>query len=268
MTSAADTPVPTPLDSEREALRKAGYSDAEVSQILIARAASQQPAGIGQGAMSNVLSSILAVASHTRALIPTFRKDVETVFDGTATASARAGATASLAVKAIVVIVLGYAAWQEWRQHIIYATQIAESQARKIRAEECSARLQALGASEPLNRGRESPAALQFRKDCDSTYTAAPQIAHASDDLQPEPGQDLMTFYRQRLTDAGVPADQIEGRAMEYCLSKHDAKSCVNLPWLRQQLRAAMPASVSDSDVDRDLKAACEKKWGASACLP
>src|SRR5580693_1695055 len=102
--------IPTPLDAERETLRKAGYTEAEVSQILIARAltASQQAAGAaGQGVMSNVLSSIVAVASHARALIPTFRKDVMTVFDGTATTSVRAGATASLAVKAIVVIVLG-----------------------------------------------------------------------------------------------------------------------------------------------------------------
>jgi hypothetical protein len=120
----------TSLDAERARLRSAGYTDAEISQILIARA-SQQPSGTGQGALSNVLSSILGVASHARALIPTFRKDVETVFDGAATASARAGATASLAVKAIVVIVLGYAAWQEWKQHIIYAPETAAAQAAK-----------------------------------------------------------------------------------------------------------------------------------------
>ena len=123
----------SPLDAEREALRKAGHTDAEISQILVARtlAGSQQPAGAtGQGVMSNVLSSILGVASHARMLLPTFRKDVATVFDGAATASARAGATASLAVKAIVVLVLGYAAWQEWNQHIISGTEIARQQAR------------------------------------------------------------------------------------------------------------------------------------------
>jgi hypothetical protein len=133
-----DKPVASMLDAEREQLRKAGYTDAEVSQILVARAlnAPQQPAGgAGQGVMSNVLSSIVAVGSHARALIPTFRKDVATVFDGTATASARAGATASLAVKAVVILVLGYAAWQEWNQHIISATEIAQQQARKIRVE-------------------------------------------------------------------------------------------------------------------------------------
>ena len=125
----------TSLDAERARLRSAGYTDAEVSQILIA-SASQQPAATGQGALSNVLSSILGVASHARALIPTFRKDVETVFDGAATASARAGAVASLAVKAIVVIVLGYAAWQEWNQHIIFATETARQQSLKAAQDE------------------------------------------------------------------------------------------------------------------------------------
>lgn len=133
-----DKPVTGSLDAEREQLRKAGYTDAEVSQILVARAlnAPQQPAGAaGQGVLSNVLSSILAVAGHARAVLPTFRKDVATVFDGTATASARAGATTSLAVKAVVVLVLGYAAWQEWNQHIISNTEIARQQARKAKAE-------------------------------------------------------------------------------------------------------------------------------------
>lgn len=128
----------SPLDAERARLRSAGYTDAEISHILTQReiAASPQPAGAaGQGVMSNVLSSIVAVASHARVLIPTFRKDVETVFNSTATASVRAGATASLAVKAVVVTVLGFAAWQEWKQHIIYSTEIAESQARKLKAE-------------------------------------------------------------------------------------------------------------------------------------
>ena len=132
-----DKPPASSLDAEREQLRKAGYTDAEVTQILVARAlsASQQPAGAGQGVMSNVLSSIVAVGSHARALIPTFRKDVMTVFDGTASASARAGATASLAVKAVVVLMLGYAAWQEWNQHIISGPEIARQQAIKAKAE-------------------------------------------------------------------------------------------------------------------------------------
>ena len=224
-----DKSAAAPLDAERERLRKAGYTDAEVSQILITRAASQQPAGIGQGAMSNVLSSILGVASHARALIPTFRKDVETVFNGAATASARAGATASLAVKAIVIIVLGYAAWQEWQQHIIYATQIAESQARKIRAEECSARVKALVDSEPASSflsGHQSPAVKRFHEDCDSTYAATAP-----------PG----------------PSAKIQEN---------------ELPDIRRRLREALPATISDSEVDRLATKACVDRWGADACRP
>jgi hypothetical protein len=160
-------PEATSLDAERARLRSAGYTDAEISQILIA-SASQQPAATGQGALSNVLSSILGVASHARALIPTFRKDVATVFDGGATASARAGAATSLAVKAIVVIVLGYAAWQEWRQHIMYATETAASQAEKAKADACTARLNSYVDEKQL---------AQAIHDCDPNYSAADREA-------------------------------------------------------------------------------------------
>jgi len=144
-----DKPAASPLDAERARLREAGYTDAEVSQILIARA-SQQPAGAaGQGVMSNVLSSILAVGSHARAVIPSFRKDVATIFDGAATASARAGATASLIVKAVVILVLGYAAWQEWSQHIIYSPEIAAQNAEKAKWEAIEAKTKAHAITQP-----------------------------------------------------------------------------------------------------------------------
>jgi len=134
--------VTMPLDAERERLRKAGYSDAEVSQILVAREleTSQRPTGAtGQGVMSNVLSSIVAVASHARAVIPSFRSDLATMFDRAAATPARARASASFTVKAIVVLVLGYAAWQEWNQHIISAPEIARQQALKAKAEAAAA---------------------------------------------------------------------------------------------------------------------------------
>lgn len=146
-------PEATPLDVEREALRKAGYTDAEISQILIVRAASQNLAGAaGQGVMSNVLSSIVAVGSHARAVLPALRKDVSIVFDRTAAASARAGATASLAVKAVVVLVLGYAAWQEWNLHIISAPTTATEQAKKMEADAREAKAKADAISTPPRR--------------------------------------------------------------------------------------------------------------------
>ena len=70
MTPAApDPPTAAPLDAERARLRGAGYTDAEISHILTQReigTSSPQTAGSGQGVMSNVLSSIVAVASHAR----------------------------------------------------------------------------------------------------------------------------------------------------------------------------------------------------------
>jgi len=143
-----DNPAAATLDAERARLRSAGYTDAEVSQILIARA-SQQPGGTGQGVMSNVLSSIMAVGSHARAVIPSFRKDVATIFDGAATASARAGATASLIIKAVVILVLGYAAWQEWNQHIVSQTEITAQNAEKAKWETLEAKTKAHAISQP-----------------------------------------------------------------------------------------------------------------------
>jgi hypothetical protein len=146
-----DDPAAAPLDAERARLRSAGYTDAEISHILTQReiGASPHPAGAGQGVMSSVLSSIMAVGSHARAVIPSFRKDAATIFDGAATASARAGATASLVVKAVVILVLGYAAWQEWNQHIISQTEIAAQNAEKAKWEALEAKTKAHAISQP-----------------------------------------------------------------------------------------------------------------------
>jgi hypothetical protein len=43
----AGTPTPSPLDAERARLRKEGYTDAEISQILISRASAPQQAMAG-----------------------------------------------------------------------------------------------------------------------------------------------------------------------------------------------------------------------------
>lgn len=170
-----DKPAASPLDAERAKLRKDGYTDAEISQILIARASgsSQQSAGAGgQGVLSNTLNSIVAVAGHARAALPSFKRDFAAIFSRDSSAAARAGASVALALKAIVIAVLGYAVWQEWQQHIISATEIAAIQARKLRAEECSARAESnaknMHMADILNgtyRGDEDLA-----RDCDPNY--------------------------------------------------------------------------------------------------
>ena len=192
------------LDAERARLRSAGYTDAEISQILIAQA-SQQPAGAtGQGVMSNVLSSILGVASHARALIPTFRKDVATVFDGAATASARAGAVASLAVKAIVVIVLGYAAWQEWRQHILSSPTTAQYQAIKAKADACLAMTETAGKTMSGRASNNARAQVQAQIDavCQEVWNLPPAVFH---DHDPQGGL-LQTIVPHNAPPAATPS--------------------------------------------------------------
>jgi hypothetical protein len=138
--SEGTPPGPSPLEAERQRLRAQGYSDAEISQILVARAlgggggptgAPTQP----QGAFSNVLNSIVAVASYAGGIFTTIRHDVATMLDRSAPTGARGGAFTAVAIKGIVIALLIFAGWQEWQQHIISQTQIAASQAEKLKAE-------------------------------------------------------------------------------------------------------------------------------------
>jgi hypothetical protein len=131
-----NTPASAPLDSERERLRSAGYTDAEISHMLTQReiGASQHPAVAGQGVLSSALNSLVAVASHARGYIIGTKADFATLF-GTASPAARVKAGGSLVLKAVIVAVLGYAALQEWNQHIISGPEIARQQALKAKAE-------------------------------------------------------------------------------------------------------------------------------------
>lgn len=175
-TEKDDKPASTPLDAERAKLREAGYSDAEISQILIARAVGgQQHAGsaAGQGVLSNVVSSIVAIGAHARALVPSFRSDFATIFAGGAAPGARVGSLFSLLAKTAVIGVLAYAGWQEWQQHIVSATAISQAEAKKRHAEECSARMKMIVDTVPMNKWPEATA--DYERDCDPTYAARAQ---------------------------------------------------------------------------------------------
>ncbi len=169
-----DKPTSSPLDAEREKLRKAGYTETEISQILVARAlgssAHSADAPASQGVLSGTLSSVMAIGSYARGTVFTIRHDLAAIFDATALASARVSAAAMLVFKVAVISVLAYAGWQEWHQHIISATEIADSQARKIKAEECSARIKAIIDTVPMNKIAEATEIVQ--RDCDPTYAA------------------------------------------------------------------------------------------------
>src|SRR5216683_3903425 len=172
-----DKPASSPLDAEREKLRKAGYNETEISQILVARAmGSSGPAAdvttAAQGVLSNTIGSVVAIGSYARSTIFTIKHDLATIFDRTAQASGRVGAMLMLVFKLAVVSVLAFAGWQEWRQHIISATEIAESQVRKIKAEECIARVES--AAKNMRLGDVMNGTYQgdenLDRDCDPNY--------------------------------------------------------------------------------------------------
>ena len=131
---------PTPLSGERERLRRKGFTDAEISQILIeqetgGRAPQAHHHGAQQGMLSSVVGSIVAVSGYVVSLFTSIPQDAATMLDASLQASARSRAFVSLLFKAVVIGVLSFAAWQEWQQHIISQTEIAKSQARKIEIE-------------------------------------------------------------------------------------------------------------------------------------
>lgn len=133
----AGTPTPSPVDAERARLRKEGFTDHQIRQILLARefAAPQATGGAGQGVMTGALSNLSAVLSHARGILPSFKTDLANRFGRAASPPVRVKAAGYLALKAAVIVVLAYAVKQEWQQHIISATEIAASQAEKTAAE-------------------------------------------------------------------------------------------------------------------------------------
>ncbi len=81
-----------------------------------------------QGALATVLGSIVAVGGYAAGLFTTMRHDIATMFDASSKASARSGAFVSLLFEAVVIGALGYAAWQEWQQHLLSATETGASE--------------------------------------------------------------------------------------------------------------------------------------------
>jgi hypothetical protein len=167
-----EKPASSPLGAEREKLREAGYNEAEIGQILVARALGSSGqlanAPTGQGVLSGTLSSVMAIGSYARGTVFTIRNDLATIFDRTALASARVGAAVMLLFKVAVISVLAFAGWQEWRQHIIYETEITKINVEKVLAESCSARMKALTdftSGQDLDKSA-SPEVKQLYLDC------------------------------------------------------------------------------------------------------
>ena len=93
----AGTPTPNPLDAERTRLRKEGFTDHQIRQILMARefaAPTQATGGAGQGVMTGVFSSLGAVLSRARGILPSIKTDLAKLFDRAASPPVRVKAAA------------------------------------------------------------------------------------------------------------------------------------------------------------------------------
>jgi hypothetical protein len=157
-----------PLDAERARLRAAGYTEAEISQILIARASApaQAPGATGQpvapGVFSGTLGNVGAAMSYGRSFLPTLRGDLVKTFDRALSPIRRIEAALFLAFKVAVIAVIAYAVKQEWDQHIISATETAAQQAKKMAADARQSELQTdLMSSNPERELREHETSQQ-----------------------------------------------------------------------------------------------------------
>jgi len=128
--------TPSDLETERARLRTAGFSDAEISQILVAReTGAGGKASFGSGVATGLLNNVDAIVTHVRGLVPSFKGDLTRMLDRDAGGVARIGGALSLGVKAAAIVVVGYFVYLE-------AVQFRAS-AYKAWAEACIARQQA-----------------------------------------------------------------------------------------------------------------------------
>lgn len=154
--ATASTAPQSPLAAERARLRKQGYSDDEIAQILISRAVgghqSESPA---HGVMTGVASNLAAAGTYAKNFIPGLVADFVTIRDPDAVPNARGAAAVAFAVKIIVVAVIGYVVLQEFSQ--------LRSATIRASAEACVAEQQAVLKSMPSNPEADDSYARSWR---------------------------------------------------------------------------------------------------------
>jgi hypothetical protein len=96
-----------------------------------------------QGALSSALSSLVAVGHYASRACAAVGRDFATLFARDASPVQRVRAAGGLALTAVIVAVLGYAALQEWRIHIAYNPELAHQQLLKAEADAIIAKQQA-----------------------------------------------------------------------------------------------------------------------------
>jgi len=112
--NAAQADEPTgKVESERARLRADGFTDPEISQILIAREAGGGKAAFGSGIATGLLNNVDAVVTHVRSLVPGFKTDLAHILNRDADSATRIGGALSLTVKTAAIMVVGYFVYLE-----------------------------------------------------------------------------------------------------------------------------------------------------------
>jgi hypothetical protein len=96
-----------------------------------------------QGALSGALSSLVAVGHYASRACAAVGSDFTTLFRRDASLAQRVKAAGGLVLTAVIVAVIGYAAFQEWRIHIAYNPELAHQQLLKAEADAIIAKQQA-----------------------------------------------------------------------------------------------------------------------------
>ena len=135
-TAKDETPAPSRIEAERERLTKAGFSEAEISQILIAReTGAAQGMGGGHGVLSGVLSNLAAVMTHARNFLPSLAADLARMLSRRVPPLQRMEAAFNLVAKCAVIAVLAYVVASGIRDPESELRQRAKSRTPAKRAE-------------------------------------------------------------------------------------------------------------------------------------
>jgi hypothetical protein len=126
-----------PVDAERERLRRKGLTDQQITDIFIARETNVHGGkSFGSGVATGLLNNLEAIVTHAKSLLPSFKADLEIMFDSKAVKANRASSAVALALKLCALGALGYFLWIE-------AIEL-RARAYKARADACIAEQQNL----------------------------------------------------------------------------------------------------------------------------
>jgi hypothetical protein len=141
----SDAPPVRSLDALRADLRAEGHTDDEISRIIVewkSRQLSQPQAaattgagGVTGGVMSGVLNNLSVAITLATGFLPSLATDIANLLGAHSSLQQRSRAGVFLAAKLALVIVIGFAIYQEWEQHIINATAISTASVTKTEAE-------------------------------------------------------------------------------------------------------------------------------------